>query len=135
MRVCSQPRVLAVYSRPRFRLCVCVCLCLCVCVTQVNVVDFNVVGLSFVGGALTITASFAPASGQRVDIKFREATLVGFTHMHTHTHTETHRHMCMYVSGACMPIVDIKFREATLVRHQGRTHTHTVCSYCFYLGC
>ncbi len=44
---------------------------------QVNVVDFSVAGLSMVKGALTITAAYTPSSPQRVDITFKEATLVG----------------------------------------------------------
>jgi hypothetical protein len=42
----------------------------------VNVVDFNVSGLSMAGGALTIRAAYTPSSPTRVDIKFKEATLV-----------------------------------------------------------
>jgi hypothetical protein len=46
------------------------------CAPQINVVGFSVVGLSMVGGALTITASYKPAGDKRVDITFQEATLV-----------------------------------------------------------
>lgn len=46
------------------------------CSAQSNSVEFSVAGLSMVRGGLTIRATFSPASPQRVDIQFQEATLV-----------------------------------------------------------
>lgn len=43
---------------------------------QVNRVGFSVAGLGLIQGALTITAEYRPAGAQRVDIDFKQATLV-----------------------------------------------------------
>eukprot|EP00877_Chromochloris_zofingiensis_P009407 jgi/Chrzof1/471/Cz01g17010.t1 len=42
----------------------------------VNEIQFSVAGLGLITGALTIKASYQPASVNRVSIQFREATLV-----------------------------------------------------------
>jgi len=41
----------------------------------INTVSFSVTGLSMIGGALTITASYAPSLPKRVDITFKDAVL------------------------------------------------------------